>query len=59
MEKHEYTILEKTNKKMEQIQTYNHVERRCSKGKRNGNGGDLVHWFLQVNVSLDALEQPG
>ena len=39
-------------------EAYNHVERRGSQGKRNGNGGDLVHWSFQVSVPLDALEQP-
>ena len=39
-------------------EAYNHVERRGSQGKRNGNGGELVHGSFEVSVPLDALEQP-
>ena len=39
-------------------EAYNHVEGRGSQGKRNGNGGDLVHGSFEVSVPMDALEQP-
>ena len=52
-----YLVLTKKKQTTDE-KAYNHVERRSSQGKRDGNGGDLVHWSFEVSVPLDALEQP-